>query len=476
MGLSPTYFKQSNFNKMKKQFLCGLLPLIGLLFFTTAKAETVPVGDFIMSDGTFNIEAIGSKQLSLNLAGWHVALDPERGPVFSTEPQMLADSWSALGNGLNSGVNVMTVSGTDIYVGGNFTGVGAGGTAVPGLNYIAKWNGSAWSALGSGLNGSVMTIVVSGTNLYVGGEFTGVGSGGTVLNRIAKWNGSAWSALGSGLDDYVSAIAVSGTDLYVGGAFRFTANGTVGLYFIAKWNGAAWSALGSGLNSGVTALAVSGTNLYVGGMFTAVGAGGTAVPGLNKIAKWNGSSWSALGSGLSDSGGNAYINALAASGTDLYVGGFFNGVGAGGIAVAGLNNIAKWNGSSWTALGNGLDGKPYALVVSGANVYAGGDNGQFDNIAKWNGSSWSALGQGLNTHVSSIAVTSTNIYAGGNFTNVGANGTPVPGLNYIAKWGSGATTSVYRIGDVHPDGGIVYQVSSGGTHGKMIKVIRLVRK
>jgi len=34
------------------------------------------------------------------------------------------------------------------------------------------------------------------------------------------------------------------------------------------------------------------------------------------------------------------------------------------------SNIAKWNGSSWSPLGSGMNGQVYALTVSGGNVYA----------------------------------------------------------------------------------------------------------
>ena len=67
----------------------------------------------------------------------------------------------------------------------------------------------------------------------------------------------------------VYALAVSGSDLYAGGAFTNAggneANG------IAKWNGSSWSALGSGMNGTVYALAVSGSDLYAGGGFTIAG-------------------------------------------------------------------------------------------------------------------------------------------------------------------------------------------------------------
>ena len=128
---------------------------------------------------------------------------------------------------------------------------------------------------------------MSGTNLYAGGDFTT--AGGVTANNIAKWDGSAWSALGSGMScwrSYVYALAVSGTNLYAGG--EFTTAGGVSANSIAKWDGSAWSALGSGMNGSirVSALAVSGTNLYAGGDFTTAGGvrptispNGTAAPG-----------------------------------------------------------------------------------------------------------------------------------------------------------------------------------------------------
>ena len=55
-----------------------------------------------------------------------------------------------------------------------------------------------------GLNSSVSTIYVDGSNLYVGGDFTTAGD--VVANRIAKWDGLSWSALGTGLNSTVNAI------------------------------------------------------------------------------------------------------------------------------------------------------------------------------------------------------------------------------------------------------------------------------
>jgi hypothetical protein len=57
-------------------------------------------------------------------------------------------------------------------------------------------------------------LTVSGSDLYVGGDFTT--AGGASANRVARWNGSAWSALGSGVNTTVNALAVSGSQVFSG--------------------------------------------------------------------------------------------------------------------------------------------------------------------------------------------------------------------------------------------------------------------
>jgi hypothetical protein len=67
------------------------------------------------------------------------------------------------------------------------------------------------------MNSYVRALVMSGSDLYAGGAFTTAGGG--AANYIAKWDGSSWSPLGSGMNNYVQTLAVLGTDLYAGGLF-----------------------------------------------------------------------------------------------------------------------------------------------------------------------------------------------------------------------------------------------------------------
>jgi hypothetical protein len=326
------------------------------------------------------------------------------------------------------------------------------------VNYIARWDGSSWSSLGSGMNSDVYALAVSGTNLYVGGGFTR--AGGLVAYYIAKWDGNSWSALGSGMIGVVHALAISGSNLYAGGDFT-TAGGSTANY-VAKWDGGSWSALGLGLDNYVYALAVSDGNVYAGGQFTK--AGGSPA---NHIAKWDGSNWAALDSGVGGIGGLGlpYVFALAASGANIYVGGGFTT--AGGTSA---NCIARWDGSGWTGLGSGMGTNCLvnALAIDGPNVYAAG---YFTNvggiaansIAKWDGTNWSVLGSGIlkasyppYTRGNAVAVSGNRLYAGGYFSTAGSAAatniaraylTPLPtlslvrsGLNMIVSWPSTNTS------------------------------------
>ncbi len=334
-------------------------------------------------------------------------------------------TWSAVGGDADDGafgIYVLAVSGDDLFAGGYFSALGG----VPAKN-TARWNGSVWSALGSGMDGSVGELAVSGGTLYVAGDFTTVG--GVAANRIAKWDGSAWSALGSGLSSgvfgaEVAVLLADGSNLFAGG--RFTSAGGVAVNQIAQWNGSSWSALGTGISGGfipvVRALAMIGGELHAGGSFSS--AGGVSV---SNIAKWNGSTWVALGAGVGSVGNS--VNAMVASGSDLYIGGSFSTTG--GVPA---NGVAKWDGLAWSALGSGVNVAPNTLVVMGGDLYAGGQfttagGNPASYIAKWSGSTWSPLGSGLNGLVYALAAQGGNLYAGGNFSSAG--GTPA---NFIAQW------------------------------------------
>jgi len=319
--------------------------------------------------------------------------------------------WSVVGDGLNHHVNALTVfddgsgSGAALYAGGEFTSADGFQT-----NHIARWNGATWSSLGDGMDDTVRALAVyddgrgGGPAMYAAGDF--LIAGGEPANRIARWDGREWTPLGSGLNGIARAMTVyddaqgGGPALYAGGAF-VVAGGTPANR-IARWDGTEWSPVGSGTSGEVYALGVFAfpgylPALYVGGEF--VSAGGVQA---KHVAAWNGVSWFHLGSGLN---GAAWAFAMYEPdgwehGPLLHMGGGFSS--AGGALAKG---IAAW-ARGWVVDEQGLDGNVHALEVfddglgGGPALYvAGGFSGvgQFpmSAIGKWDGAQWTTLGSGV---------------------------------------------------------------------------------
>jgi len=265
-------------------------------------------------------------------------------------------------------------SGPGLYVGGAFDTAGSDEIEA---NNIARWDGRQWSPLGAGvagigIGGGVFGLSASDGGfggapaLYVGGVFTEVDD--INANLVARWDGQAWSALGSGIDPCDSTVvavlvvdqpSAIGPALYAGGDFHEA--GGVSVRSIARWDGDSWSALGGGVFGSVSALAVyddgRGPALYVAGNFQHAG-----VITAEGITRWNGVSWSSVG-GVAD--GEIFDLAVLETPFDdgpvLYAGGLFSL--AGGV---GANSIARFNGAFWTPLGEGVgDSFPRVRAVTG---------------------------------------------------------------------------------------------------------------
>jgi hypothetical protein len=200
-----------------------------------------------------------------------------------------------------------------------------------------KWTGSSWATVGGGLHvnnvgySKALRLGTDGTNIYVGGAFLGAKNGGTVVNstNIIRWNVDTglWTAMdGYGLSEWPTGIAVSGTNVLVSGSF----SGGVRRY--SNVDGSSLS-IGTADSDGKDVAALNG-EFYLAGNFSHIG--GNAIEG---IAKWNGASWSTLGSGL-NSGGQG--RELWADGNSIFLFGVFNA--AGGLSTP--YGKARWQVTS----------------------------------------------------------------------------------------------------------------------------------
>jgi hypothetical protein len=257
---------------------------------------------------------------------------------------------------------------------------------------VVKWDGARWVAVTTQITWSVdwamiNALIIDGTNIYAGGVFESAGS--TKVNNVAVWNGTRWSALDGGLNGIVYDMALSGNNLYVGG--EFTQAGDIAARYIARWDGSQWSALGAGAENPVTAVAATGDTAYA---VTFSHVAGNDYD--QRILKWDGAQWSSLGLGIPAHPDHEYVApiadlAISPSSGRIYVGGGFNRVIDGTTAhptnVA-ANNIAVWDGTRWSALGSGVNGRVNALVASGNNLYIGGSFTEAGGHAAYSFTRW----------------------------------------------------------------------------------------
>lgn len=276
--------------------------------------------------------------------------------------------YSALGSGLNGVVNGIKIDANGLlYAVGSFTN--AGGIAA--ADYIATWNGSAWAAVGTpGTGATVTTInavdIDNAGNVYVAGEFLNL-AGIAAADHIAKWDGSAWSAMGTGAGSAAcyDVLAVTATKVYAAGYFS-SMGGVANTAGIAMWNGSAWVSVGGGFTGTATCLAVSSAgDLYAGGAMTAAGS-----VTVNRLAVWNGVAWRDLGG---TSLNNTVWDLAFASNGNLYASGQFTAIGE---SVSTGDGLAIWNGSLWVREDINIPGtsSTYALHFdSDGNLYVGFD-------------------------------------------------------------------------------------------------------
>ena len=334
--------------------------------------------------------------------------------------------------------------GEQLFVCGNFGS--AGGQSA---SNAAAWSPGSWQALGprgEGVGypsfGSFSTYGVEfavfddggGPKLYIAGQLT---AGSARVQSLARWEEDRWAPVPGNPfspSDAITTVHVwddgTGPAMYIGGSFL-----VLGSRSIVRWDGETWSGLGSGVFGLVESIESfddgSGSQLWVAGSFGQ--AGGMLA---RNLARWNGAAWSAAGDP------DAHVNALEAwndgGGRKLYASGFFTEIG--GVPVS---HIASWDGSTWGDLDGGFVGATVSgglravdlpglggrqLLVFGNVLQAGGAS-VTGGLARWTGTSWG--------------------------TDLGF---PADSTSGVACWNDGTGTKLYAAGFVPGVQGSAYQL------------------
>lgn len=361
----------------------------------------------------------------------------------------------------------------DLIIGGDFLHVGTCAAS-----RIARWDGSDWHALGDGFDGAVRALLAHDGELYAAGDFDH--SGSTPIQGVARWDGTTWQALGEQINYYsVRCLATFQGSLIVGGVADGMAE--YGEWFqvggIAAWNGAQWTELAAfewcaSTACGVEALGVLEDELVIGGGFESLNGDWN----LAGIARWDGTTWRAMGTlmGVSafvmhgsqlvaaawralyrwedpvwvqeSSNLPSSINDIASYGTDIAATLSYSfDSNAGGVVI--------WTGAQWTPLGEPLDFPgdltPVAscltlcnygnLLIAGGNFTQSG-GAAVPNVTAWDGEHWQPLLHensvpdlnGLDYHPYAMTLWEGDVVVGGSFDLAYRTA-----LNGIGRWCEG---------------------------------------
>lgn len=342
-------------------------------------------------------------------------------------------------------------------------------------NITLRLRGNTWSPLpGANQPGTLNGIVSDGSRLY---GYRNVLTCSIICDSsVFQFDGSSWSNIGS-FDRYITSVAVVNGEVYVSGTFRGLREGPEAAVLARRRNNT-WEALPiaglarlATIEPVIKLLAHRGT-LLVAGSFTSIGE-----VSANRIAHFNGSSFSGLGNGVGN-GLNSTVRAIAGLDRDIFVGGDFDQAGrtvTGGVAMqtqgqwrslqkarssvtallihqnqlfaAGsfdaigsstASSIARFDGGFWRALppGTGISAGAHTLASIGLALYVGGNFAQAAvgspnqlssrGIARWQGNQWGIVGDGFaagtDGTVRAIASLNGSIIVGGKFTTAGGLG------------------------------------------------------
>lgn len=389
--------------------LFGVLLIIPSLSLASDGVRPLSLDIFLGQDGHFDTHK--ARVPGYEAAGFQARMDGSpRGTVFEpgghgSEPEDVFWREGFYLPSLDAFVLEFAILDGDLIAGGAFAQAGAATS-----RYVARWDGTQWTSLGLGMNNWVSTLAVYRGELYAGGSFTK--ADGKVVNYIARWNDTTWMPVGEGMDDVVRTLQVYEDRLYAAGSF-VQAGGLL-VNHVASWDGESWSRAGTGVNNDVYDLEVYDGKLFACGAFDQAGN-----EPVGYVASWDGANWSSVGADLTPNPGcqDCGANSMTVYKGSLIIGGDF--LGAAGVPV---NNMVRYDGADWHAMGSGTNGGIIDvevvdddLIAVGPFSIAGGVRSV--GVAKWDGTAWQAINnQQLNERGTAIASYDGKLVVSGYFT------------------------------------------------------------
>jgi hypothetical protein len=231
--------------------------------------------------------------------------------------------------------------------------------------------------------------------LVIGGRFDSMN--GVAAENLAAWDGERWRSFGADMNGttQVNALCIHQGRLYAGGSFTSISGEFVGGLIELTPDG--WRLPGgvrgpvyTGSISVIRSMLSDGDSLFIGGMQLRTEDG--SFPGL--VVRWDGETYwgTGLSVGLLSEPG---VHSLGFHNGELYAAGQFEGTFGSPI-----KNIARFDGTSWHAVGSGMDRALYATAsfdgaihITGHRLVDGGPS-----VWRWDGVAWVGVGDAVNTN------------------------------------------------------------------------------
>jgi len=289
-----------------------------------------------------------------------------------------------------------------------------------------------WTQLGSDIDGKaegghgglLVSLSVDGNIVAIGEAYSDINGNDSGQVRIYQWNGIQWIQRGNDIDGEAEedksggavSLSADGTIVAIGAKDNSNTNGDrSGHVRIYQWDGAEWIQLGSDID-GESRDDDSGSalSLSANGTVIAIGAPYDSTNGVVRIYEWNETEWTQRGNDIdgemawSLSGYSGASVSLSSNGTIVAIGAprnrGFSGNNSGHV------RIYQWNGTTWTQLGDDIDGEAaedesgssVSLSADGAVVAIGahGNNGNGSNsghvrIYQYDGNGWVQRGNDI---------------------------------------------------------------------------------
>lgn len=259
--------------------------------------------------------------------------------------------------------------------------------ADPGIPTTVTWS-SATPSVATITQGGVLTGIVPGTSIITARSTADDAKSDTVTVTVVPRLATSWAAskLNGGLfDDIVSIYSFNPTSAFAVNSI----NGGESGGDIYRWNGAVWTLSTTGAAFGTKFKFVHGTS---GSNIIAVGTNG-------KIAKFDGTSWSAMTSGTTQELRGIWVESATV-----------------GFAIGTNGTALKLTGSTWAATTSGTTNALNGVWSDAGIAYAVGAGGVG---LRYNGTAWVAQSMGTSDDLNSVSgVPGGSVTAVGNFGGV----------------------------------------------------------